>query len=128
MLAAFHISFRWSVWSTRMNVTADLHSAGQADALLARLESWYCAHSSIRRLRVIERSGELEVAIRLEPTSDGDDDLPVWLANIDAWMGELMSLTRRQVRLHLLTADAPKNHLPDDGALLAELGWRDIWT
>ena len=40
----------------------------------------------------------------LEPTSDGDDALPVWFARGHEWANELSDLTRREVQLRLLSS------------------------
>lgn len=92
------------------------------------LARWYAAQSSIRRLRAVEDEDALLVFIALEPTSDGDDTLPVWLARSHDWANDLRSLTRRDVRLELLASNLFEvPHVGTDAAIVAELDWRETW-
>lgn len=47
----------------------------------AELVHWYTSHSLIRRLWAIEEVEALRVVVTLEPTPDGDNVEPAWLAN-----------------------------------------------
>jgi hypothetical protein len=92
------------------------------------LAQWYAAHASIRRLWAIEDPAALIVLVSLEPTSDGDDPLPVWLAKNRDWTSDLRRVTQREVQLKLIVAggfDEP--HLIADAALIAEVNWRESW-
>src|SRR5262245_59880410 len=67
------------------------------------LTKWYAANESVRHLWAIQERGSLiAVFITLEPTSDGDDALPVWFAKGHQWADELCLLTRCEVQLQLL--------------------------
>ena len=44
------------------------------------LTQWYAAHSAFRRLWAIQESQRMRVIVMLEPTNDGDDIYPAWLA------------------------------------------------
>ncbi|HEV8331959.1 MAG TPA: hypothetical protein VGQ22_11105 [Steroidobacteraceae bacterium] len=92
------------------------------NAVAAALARWYADHSSIRHLWAIEDPAALVVLVTLEPTSDGDDILPIWLANQREWASRLQLVTRREVRLRLIVADA----VPD-AVTVAEVSWRDAW-
>jgi hypothetical protein len=71
----------------------------------------------------------MTVILTLEPTSDGDDAFPTWLANSDQWLTELTSLANRPVRLHLMTSmTSSATRVDSDGLLIAELSWRDPWA
>lgn len=93
------------------------------------LASWYAAHASIRRLWAVEdEDALLSVFVTLEPTSDGDDPLPVWLAKSDDWASDLSALTHREVQLNLIVSGtSERSYVDTDAAMIAELSWRDSW-
>jgi hypothetical protein len=95
----------------------------------AALAQWYADNAAIRRLRAVEAAVGLVVLVTLEPTSDGDDTLPIWLANRREWSDHLTRLTRREVQLLPVTANEYEGSPVDSGAVtIAELGWRDFWS
>ena len=95
----------------------------------AALAKWYAAHASIRRLWAIEDPVALNVFVTLEPTSDGDDALPVWLARKHDWTQDLKSLANREVQLSLIVSGVLEEPDVDTGAaMIAELSWRDSWV
>lgn len=102
--------------------------AATMNAIADALARWYADHSSIRRLWAIDEPAALRVLVTLEPTSDGDDTLPVWLANNRGWANDLRLLVRRDVQLQLLVPGAfgESDASPDPGAI-AHLSWRDCW-
>jgi hypothetical protein len=83
------------------------------------LAKWYAAHSAVRRLWAISEAQGLRVIVMLEPTNDGDDLYPAWLANGQRWAHELQSRLGEPVRLELM--DQP---YPGEDAV-TELSWRD---
>lgn len=90
------------------------------------LAGWYAAHSAVRRLWAIQEAGRLRVIVTLEPTHDGDDFYPAWLANGDEWAHELQSRMAGPVALEVM--DDPfvaQSAAGADGVLVAELFWRD---
>lgn len=88
---------------------------------------WYAANESVRRLWAVEdRDSLIVVFIALEPTSDGDDALPVWLAKSSQWANELAELTRREVQLQLLGANDFEERV-SAATTVAALSWRDPW-
>ena len=90
---------------------------------------WYAANESIRRLRAVEeRDSLIVVLIALEPTSDGDDALPVWLAKSSQWANELAGLTRREVQLQLRNSNDFEAPGASAATMIAELSWRDPWV
>ncbi|WP_129777968.1 hypothetical protein [Peristeroidobacter soli] len=93
------------------------------------LTRWYAANTSIRHLWAVEERDSLMVVfITLEPTSDGDDALPVWFAKGHEWASELADLTRREVQLRLLgPSDMERPPGAAATATIAELSWRDPW-
>jgi len=100
-----------------MNVTANR-------SLPATLERWYADHAAIRRLWAVEDSSALLVYVTLEPSSDGDDSLPVWLANQQDWTDDLRQVTNREVQLELIASGGPDEPYEET---IAELSWRAVW-
>ena len=86
----------------------------------AQLAKWYAAHSLIRRLWAFWDAERMRVIVTLEPTHDGDDVYPVWLARAYEWTSELQLLMDAAVELEVM--DKPAGM---DGVLVAELSWRD---
>jgi hypothetical protein len=92
------------------------------------LARWYADHASIRRLWAIDEADALVIFVALEPSSDGDDALPVWLANQHGWTNDLRRATNREVQLQLIASgdyDAPS--IEADTVTVAELSWRHVW-
>jgi hypothetical protein len=98
-------------------------------SLTVILGQWYDAHPAVRRLWALEHSGAIHVVITLEPTSDGDDAMPAWLAHSRRWASDLQSLTHREVQLRPIYSAAPEDvPAADDGTIVAEFSWRDAWS
>jgi hypothetical protein len=97
----------------------------KATQIPATLAKWYAAHSSIRRLRAMEDQNALVVFLALEPTLDGGDTLPIWLAHHGRWARDLRSLMNREVHVRLI-ASGSLDASPD-AAVIAELDWRESW-
>jgi hypothetical protein len=92
------------------------------------LARWYADHSPIRRLWAVDDADALVVFVALEPSSDGDDALPVWLANRRSWTDDLRRATAREVQLELLVSGAFEvTDVKADAVTIAELSWRDPW-
>lgn len=113
-----------------MNLALNRSSLVDQDVseLPTALAKWYAAHASIRRLWAIEDSVALIVFVTLEPTSDGDDTLPVWMAKHRDWASDLRVFTDRDVHLKLFASGilaAPS--VTADAVVIAELSWRDSW-
>ncbi|MCI0348464.1 MAG: hypothetical protein L0Z53_03475 [Acidobacteriales bacterium] len=93
---------------------------------LVVLAEWYAAHSAVRRLWAITETQRMRVIVTLEPTHDGDDIYPGWLANGHEWSHELQ--LRMDVPVQLEVMDQPFLAEPAagvDGVLVAALFWRD---
>jgi hypothetical protein len=96
--------------------------------IAAALTRWYADHASIRRLWAIDAAPALTILVALEPTSDGDDTLPVWLANYRSWASDLRLLVQRDVQLQLVVPGTFGEALVDpDAVTIAEVSWRDAW-
>jgi hypothetical protein len=92
----------------------------------AAIATWYVAHSSVRRLWAIRDAYGLRVLVTLEPTPDGSDTYPAWIANCHAWAHELQFCTDTSVRLELLDEPGFDGAAIDaESLIVATLSWRD---
>jgi predicted nucleotidyltransferase len=74
---------------------------------LEAIAAWAGKHEKVRRVWVIgsrasgtARPGsDLDIAVELEPTPDGDETLPDWVANAEAWRDELQQHVAPKVDL-----------------------------
>lgn len=100
--------------------------ASPTRGITSLLASWYASHALVRRLWATEDATVIRILLALEPTVDGGDTQPVWLANSSRWTYELQRQTRKIVRLELL--EEPSHGVPlfhERNALLADISWRD---
>ena len=71
----------------------------------------------------------MRVIVTLEPTHDGDDIYPAWLANGHEWAHDLQTRMDGPVELEVSdTAFLAEFVAGADGVLVAELSWRDPST
>lgn len=113
-----------------MSAAVDPFITDEPDAIgiSAKLARWYGAHASIRRLRAVENGLGLTVCISLEPTSDGGDTLPLWLAMSQKWRTDLELICQRRIQLRIVEPDAlPPSHPTGDAVIVAEVDWRESW-
>ena len=90
------------------------------------LADWYASHALVRRLRAIEDAEVIRVLLALEPTVDGGDTQPAWLANSSTWAEELQLRTQKILRLELFRDPLHAESLPAaGGVLITDLTWRD---
>lgn len=90
------------------------------------LGQWYSAHSAFRRLWAIQEPQRMRVVVMLEPTHDGDDIYPAWLANGQEWARELQGRIAEPVQLEVVDEPFAAEFVAGiDGILVAELFWRD---
>jgi hypothetical protein len=90
------------------------------------LAKWYAVHSVVRRLWAISDSQRMRVIVTLEPTHDGDDIYPAWLANGHEWAQELQLAMELPVELEVVDEPFLRVSAPGvDAVLVAELFWRD---
>jgi hypothetical protein len=68
----------------------------------------------------------MRVLVTLEPTHDGDDIYPAWLANGHEWAHELQLRMEGPVQLEVVDELFLAEFAPGvDGVLVAEVFWRD---
>jgi len=100
-------------------------------ARVQALCSWYAARPAVRRLWVIRPEAPaggsaLRVILMLEPSPDGDDPSPRWMADGARWATELSEQLAIQVLLERIDGPVPEEfEIDGEGVLLAALGWRD---
>ncbi|RPH55000.1 MAG: hypothetical protein EHM84_00420 [Lysobacterales bacterium] len=93
------------------------------------LAKWYAVHPAVRRLWAISDSQRMRVIVTLEPTHDGDDIYPAWLANGHEWTHELQLLMGWPVQMEVTDEPSLVEFAAGaDGVLVAELFWRDSST
>ncbi|MGH8136649.1 MAG: hypothetical protein ACREVV_00430 [Steroidobacteraceae bacterium] len=103
-----------------------MSSGRSANSESDALASWYGAHSNVRHLCAIKDSLGLRVLVTIEPTHDGNDSDPAWIANRDAGAQELQLCTAHSVRLERL--DEPmfdSAAIDSEGLIVGTLSWRD---
>jgi hypothetical protein len=111
-----------------MNAVADATVQREVSKLAAALARWYADHASIRHLWAMESSVGIEILLVLEPTSDGDETLPIWLANRGDWATDLRLLTQREVQLRLAVLDDfGDSYVNHDAITIAQFSWRVSW-
>jgi hypothetical protein len=95
-------------------------------AVFVVLAKWYAAHPAVRRLWAVKESAHTRVIVTLEPTHDGDDIYPAWLANGHEWVQELQLRMDGSVQLEVIEEPFHAEFVAGvDGVLVAELFWRD---
>jgi hypothetical protein len=86
------------------------------------LAAWYDSHPEIRRLWAVRDAQGLRVMVFLEPTYDGDDTQPAWIAHGHTWARELQAHTGVSVRLEQI--DEPLVYGVETD-VVATFSWRD---
>jgi hypothetical protein len=93
------------------------------------LAKWYAAHPAVRRLWAIKEAQRMRVIVTPEPTHDGDDIYPAWLAKGDEWANELQLRMGGPVQLEVVDEPFLAEFAAGvGGVLVAELFWRDPST
>jgi hypothetical protein len=110
-----------------MKLSADPSATGPRNAAESlALAKWYDANPAVQRLWAIRDAQTLRVVVSLEPTPDGDDVYPVWVANYQAWARGLQLLTGSAIQLELVD-ESPLDGIDvhTETTLVADLFWRD---
>ncbi|HEY1230664.1 MAG TPA: hypothetical protein VGF26_25430 [Ramlibacter sp.] len=112
-----------------------LHEPGHDESAGAQaLRSWYAARPAVRRLWAIRPeepidSAALRVILMLEPSPDGDDHSPRWMAHGSRWASELSEQLASPVQLERIDGPLPEEfEIDGEGVLVSALGWRDCTT
>ena len=100
----------------------------------AALSRWYDERPGVVRLWAIQPDlpagastlSPLHVLLLLEPSADGDEIAPAWVARAATWSRELEQRLSRAVQLECLDIPVGDDIEVDaEGTLLASLCWRD---
>ncbi|MBO9652572.1 MAG: hypothetical protein J7605_29045 [Variovorax sp.] len=82
----------------------------------------------MRRLWAIQAAGEplLRVIVMLEPSLDGDETSPAWMAHGSQWARELRERLAGAVQLERIDGPLPDEfEIDGEGSVLLALCWRD---
>lgn len=116
-----------------MKITLDPSSdARHQDAFApSLLKTWYDGTPAIQRLWAIQSDGAgdasaLRVIVMLEPSLDGDETSPAWMAHGAKWAHELREQLAGAVHLERIDGPLPDEfEIDGDGVVLSALYWRD---
>lgn len=107
------------------------HARHQDSFTSNALKAWYDAKPAVRRLWAIEPedagdAGALRVIVMLEPSLDGDETSPSWMAHGERWALELREQLAGAVDLERIDGPLPEEfELEGEGVVLSALCWRD---
>lgn len=116
-----------------MNITLTPEAdAPPLDPLASKaLRDWYDSKPYVRRLWAIRPDGAsdattLRILVMLDPSPDGDDHSPRWMASGAQWSQELSKQLAAYVQLERIDGPLPDVfEIDGDGVLLSTLCWRD---
>jgi hypothetical protein len=113
----------------KLSIDPSVREDQSASPASTALASWYASHAVVRRMWAIEESQRIRVIVTLEPTLDGDDTHPAWLAHGGAWANELQLCTGRPVHLEAIgEPEFEEFEIDSDGIVVVEMYWRDPWA
>lgn len=111
-----------------MKLSLDLPLDAHGCAASSALARWYGEHAAVRRLWAIRPTDDtaLRVIVMLEPSLDGDEISPVWMAHGNRWSCELRERLDAAVQLERIDGPLPDEfEIDGEGAVLSALCWRD---
>lgn len=74
----------------------------------------------------MNQSVNLRVILMLEPTNDGDETSPAWMANGRRWRDQLQERLACKVELERIDGPLPAEfEIDGNGLLVVALNWRD---
>ncbi|MDP9890969.1 hypothetical protein J2W32_000065 [Variovorax boronicumulans] len=112
----------------RLSLTSSLEAPEPVCATSSALARWYAEQSVIRRLWAIQSSDgpTLRVIVMLEPSPDGDEISPAWMAHGSRWARDLRERLADAVQLERIDGPLPDEfEIDGEGAVLTALCWRD---
>ena len=112
----------------RLSLTSSLEAPEPVCATSSALARWYAEQSAIRRLWAIRPTDDtaLRVIVMLEPSLDGDEISPAWMAHGSRWARELREQLNAAVQLERIDGPLPDEfEIDGDGVVLSALCWRD---
>ncbi|MDM0066720.1 hypothetical protein [Variovorax sp. J31P207] len=112
----------------KLSLESSLEAAEQGCATSSALARWYAEQPAVRRLWAIRPTDDsmLRVIVMLEPSVDGDEISPAWMANGSQWASDLRERLAGVVQLERIDGPLPAEfEIDGDGAVLSALCWRD---
>jgi hypothetical protein len=118
----------------KLSLTRPPDTAASTSHITVELCKWYAKKPRIRQLWAIRediphramQQDKVLVVLLLEPSGDGDDAGPTWLAHGRTWHQELRLHLACEVDLRRIDGPLPDEFDIDaDGRLIARLCWRD---
>ncbi|WP_253278180.1 hypothetical protein [Variovorax paradoxus] len=112
----------------RLSLESTLPSREQGCATSSALARWYAEHPTVRRLWAIRPVDEsmLRVIVMLEPSLDGDEISPAWMAHGSRWLRDLRERLAGAVQLERIDGPLPDEfEIDGEGVVLSALCWRD---
>jgi hypothetical protein len=94
------------------------------------LGDWYASHAMVRCLWAVKQPPDCgpdttRVIVVIDPTPDGDETSPIWIARGRAWAHELGACLNSQVDIELLERPLlAEIEIEGDGQLVAVQCWR----
>ncbi|HWT21398.1 MAG TPA: hypothetical protein VN280_21055 [Variovorax sp.] len=112
----------------RLSLEPSIATAEPGCATSGALARWYAEQSAVRRLWAIRATDEplLRVIVMLEPSPDGDEISPAWMAHGSRWARDLRERLSGTVQLERIDGPLPHEfEIDGEGAVLSALCWRD---
>ncbi|QSI30600.1 hypothetical protein GNX71_13830 [Variovorax sp. RKNM96] len=112
----------------RLSLTSSLEAPEPVCARSSALARWYAEQPAVRRLWAIQATDEpmLRVIVMLEPSLDGDEISPAWMAHGSRWARDLRERLPGAVQLERIDGPLPDEfEIDGEGAVLSALCWRD---
>ena len=112
----------------RLSLEYSLDASEPGCATSSALARWYAEQPAVRRLWAIRAMDKpmLRVIVLLEPSPDGDEISPAWMAHGSRWARELRERLAGAVQLERIDGPLPDEfEIDGEGAVLSALCWRD---
>lgn len=112
----------------RLSLTSSPAALEPVCATSIALARWYAEQPAVRRLWAIQTTDEpmLRVIVMLEPSADGDEISPAWMAHGSRWARDLRERVADNVQLERIDGPLPDEfEIDGEGAVLSALYWRD---
>ncbi|AGU53455.1 hypothetical protein VAPA_2c08990 [Variovorax paradoxus B4] len=112
----------------RLSLASSLGATQPGCATSSALARWYAEQPAVRRLWAIRATDDpmLRVIVLLEPSPDGDEISPAWMAHGSRWARDLRERLAGAVQLERIDGPLPEEfEIDGEGAVLSALCWRD---
>ncbi|MDP9920716.1 hypothetical protein J2W24_006398 [Variovorax boronicumulans] len=112
----------------RLSLASSVEATEPGCATSSALARWYAEQPAVRRLWAIQAGDEpmLRVIVMLEPSLDGDEISPAWMAHGSRWARDLRERLTGAVQLERIDGPLPHEfEIDGEGTVLSALCWRD---